>query len=175
MLLDGLSAATAGQPESVRKELGRLQLDVMHRSRVDVDTLPESQRLPFLQRIGEASELAGRIPEAADTYARLLRERPDDDSIRLILARLRSSLPDRSDQEQAKGLWQAIEAKLKAGSDQWLMARLEIIRCHIRLEETDRAGKLFTVTQLLYRNAGTPDIRRQYAEVGKQFASGVRK
>ncbi|MFP6765038.1 MAG: tetratricopeptide repeat protein, partial [Planctomycetaceae bacterium] len=175
LLLDGLSAATAGQSETVSRELGRLQLDVLHRSGVDVATLPDAQRIPFLLRIGEASELAGRITEAAETYARLLRERPDSDSIRLNLARLRSSLPGRLDQEQATALWQTIESKNKAGSDQWLLARLEVIRCHIRLGETGIAGKLLTVTQLLYRNAGTPDIRRRYMEVEQQLAAAVRK
>lgn len=173
-LLDGLSAATDGQPDDLKRSLGELQIEVIRRSRVDVTTLPESQRVPFLLRIAEASELAGRMPDAADTYARLLKERPQDVSVRRHLARLWSASTSREDQTRAKGHWQKIGASYKDGSTPWLAARLEVIRCHIRLREKDQAKKLLTVTQLLYRNAGTQEIRKEFADLAKQLAGSPR-
>jgi TolA-binding protein len=175
ILLDGLSAATAGQTDAVKKSLGELQVDVTRRSRVDITTLPKDQRMPFLLRIAEASELAGRTREAADTYAHLLKEQPDDLSVRKCLARLRSQLASRDDQLRAKRHWQKIEGRYKAGSDPWMESRLEIIRCHIRLGENDDANKLLTVTQLLYRNAGTPEIRQQFSLAARQLSEAAKK
>ena len=131
--------------------------------------------MPFLLRIAEASELAGRTREAADTYARLLKERPEDLTVRKSLARLRSQLSGRDDQLRAKQHWQKIEGKYKAGSDPWMESRLEIIWCHIRLGETDDAKKLLTVTQLLYRNAGSPEIRQQFSLAARQLAEAAEK
>jgi len=175
ILLDGLSAATAGQTDTVKQSLGELQVDVTRRSRIDITTLPKNQRLPFLLRIAQASELAGRTAEAADTFARLLKEQPEDLSVRRSLARLRSQLPGGADQLRAKQHWQKIEGRYKAGSDPWMESRLEIIRCHIRLGETGDAKKLMTVTQLLYRNAGTPEIRQQFSQAARQLAEITKK
>ena len=175
ILLDGLSAATAGQTDAVKKSLGELQVDVTRRSGIDITTLPKDQRMPFLLRIAEASELAERPREAADTYARLLKEQPEDLSVRRSLARLRSQLSSRDDQLRAKQHWQKIEGKYKPGSDPWMESRLEIIQCHIRLGEIDEAKKLLTVTQLLYRNAGTPEIRQQFSQAARQLAEDAQK
>lgn len=171
ILLDGLSAAANGQSADLQTSLGQLQLDAVRRSRIDVTRLPATQRVPFLLRIGEASELAGRISDAADTYTRLLNERPNDLAVRRRLARLRSSLPGRDNQQRAKEHWKKIESKYKAGTTDWMEARVETIRCHLRLGENDLAKKLLTVTQLLYRNAGTAEIRRQLAALAEQLAS----
>nr|MBC8290320.1 hypothetical protein [Planctomycetota bacterium] len=85
------------------------------------------------------------------------------------LARLRSSLPGRLDQQRAKEHWKKIEAKYKAGSNEWMEARVEIIHCHVQLGEDDLAKKLLTVTRLLYRKSGTPETRQRLAAVAKQI------
>ena len=169
VLLDGLSAATAGQSVALQTSLGQLQLDAVRRSRIDVTRLPAEQRVPFLLRIAEASELAGKLPQAADTYARLIRERPNDLAVRRNLARLRSTLPGQANQQRAKEHWKKIEAKYKAGSNDWMEARVEIIRCHVQLGEDELAKKLLTVTQLLYRKSGTAETRQRLAAVAKQL------
>ena len=169
VLLNGLSAATAGQSVALQTSLGQLQLDAVRRSRIDVTRLPAEQRVPFLLRIAEASELAGKLPEAADTYARLIRERPNDLAVRRSLARLRSTLPGKANQHRAKEHWKKIEAKHKAGSNEWMEARVEIIRCHAQLGEDELAKKLLTVTQLLYRKSGTVETRQRLAAVAKQL------
>ena len=169
VLLDGLSAATAGQSVALQTSLGQLQLDAVRRSRIDVTQLPAEQRVPFLLRIAEASELAGKLPQAADTYARLIRERPNDLAVRRNLARLRSTLPGKANQQRAKEHWKKIEAKYKAGSNEWMEARVEIIRCHVQLGEDELAKKLLTVTQLLYRKSGTVETRQRLAAVAKQL------
>ena len=169
VLLDGLSAATAGQSVALQTSLGQLQLDAVRRSRIDVTRLPAEKRVPFFLRIAEASELAGKLPEAADTYSRLIRERPNDLAVRRSLARIRSTLPGKANQQRAKEHWKKIEARYKAGTNEWMEARVEIIRCHVQLGEDDLAKKLLTVTQLLYRNSGTAETRQRLASIVKQL------
>ena len=64
-----------------------------------------------------------------------------------------------------------LEGTLKAGSDEWMDARIHVIETAIQLKDFEDARKLLKVTQLLYPNPTSDDFKHRLAEASAALAS----
>ena len=64
-----------------------------------------------------------------------------------------------------------LESSLKAGSSEWMDARIHVIEAAILLKKFDEAKKLLKVTQLLYPNPSADDLKRRLQDASTTLAS----
>jgi hypothetical protein len=95
-----------------------------------------------LYRLAEIQALSGRVAEARDSFARLQRAVPSELAYIQGLARVEMQLGNGS---VAAGHWQTIAAGLSAGSDPWLEAKYNLVRC---LQQDQPAGALILLKQV---------------------------
>jgi hypothetical protein len=101
----------------------------------------------------------------------MLARRPKDVVMRRRVAELLMQTGEPADISAAQVQFRKLEGTLKAGSDEWMDARMHVIETAIQLKDFEAARKLLKVTQLLYPNPNSADLKHRLNEASTALAS----
>jgi hypothetical protein len=101
----------------------------------------------------------------------MLKKRPKDVVMRRRIAELLLKTGEPADIADAQLQFRKLEGSLKAGSTEWMDARIHVIEAAIEMKNFDEARKLLKVTQLLYPNPNADDLKRRLNEASTALAS----
>ena len=133
--------------------------------------LSEEQIDTFGPIVASAYEMIGQPSLAIETLKRMLSKQPKDVAMRRRVAELLLTTQKTTDITAAQLQFRKLESSLKAGSLDWMDARIHVIESSILLKNFDEATKLLKVTQLLYPNPGTDELKRRLKEASTTLAS----
>ena len=133
--------------------------------------IPDKDLDTFGPVIAAAFEMTDQPRLAVQTLNRMLANRPKDVAMRRRVAELLLQTGAPSDISAAQVQFRKLEGTLKAGSDEWMDARIHVIETAIQLKDFEAARKLLKVTQLLYPNPSTDDLKRRLNEASTALAS----
>ena len=169
-ILLGLTELTS-QVEPMRQyELGRLQLEAVRRLSESRSELSAQKQALLDGAHAEAMVATGNSLEAAKIYESLIKKSPRD--VRLIenVIDVLSKTGRKEDLERARAWWTRYERLHKAGSPEWISARLSIAELDRQLGRPEEAKKLLGVTRALYPELGTPELKAEVTALLKELA-----
>jgi tetratricopeptide (TPR) repeat protein len=170
-VLTGLSAAADQVAIERRQSVGQLQWELSQHLEEQRESLSAEQKLKLDECLARAHAALGRYPEAAALYQKLLWQRPDDQRLLEALARLYESCGSTSCLRNALTQWQALEHRQRKGTQEWLESRYHMAWCSHQVGDDEAARKLIGVTRLLYPELGSPELKRQFAELAAELSS----
>ena len=170
-ILSGLSAVAEFLPDNQRRNVGTIQLQATQHAGLNPADLSEEQIDTFGPIVASAYEMIGQPSLAIETLKRMLSKQPKDVAMRRRLAELLLTTQKTTDITAAQLQFRKLESSLKAGSLDWMDARIHVIESSILLKNFDEATKLLKVTQLLYPNPGTDELKRRLKEASTTLAS----
>ncbi|NQV25635.1 MAG: hypothetical protein HQ518_14855 [Rhodopirellula sp.] len=170
-MLDGLSSVAEYLSPDQRKDVGRIQLKTIDLAGLNPQALSDSELETFGPVIASAFEQTGQTSDAVRLLERLLASHPKDIPMRKRVAMLLVDSDKTSDIASAQLQFRKLEGVLQAGSDDWMDARIHVIETAIQLKNLDEARKLLKVTQLLYPEPKTDELKRRLSEAAAALAS----
>jgi hypothetical protein len=170
-ILSGLSAVAEFLPDNQRRNVGTIQLQATQHAGLNPADLSEEQIDTFGPIVASAYEMIGQPSLAIETLKRMLSKRPKDVAMRRRVAELLLTTQKTTDITAAQLQFRKLESSLKPGSLDWMDARIHVIESSILLKNFDEATKLLKVTQLLYPNPGTDELKRRLKEASTTLAS----
>lgn len=170
-ILAGLASVAEYLSPDQRTSVGTIQLKAMELGGFKPAAIPDKDLDTFGPVIASAFEMTDQPRLAVQTLNRMLANRPKDVSVRRRVAELLLQTGDPSDISAAQVQFRKLEGVLKAGSDEWMDARIRVIETAIQLKDFEAARKLLKVTQLLYPNPNTDDLKRRLNEASTALAS----
>ena len=170
-ILAGLSSVAEYLSLDQRKSVGTIQLNAMELAGFNPAAIPDKDLDTFGPVIAAAFEMTDQPRLAVQTLNRMLANRPKDVAMRRRVAELLLQTGAPSDISAAQVQFRKLEGTLKAGSDEWMDARIHVIETAIQLKDFEAARKLLKVTQLLYPNPSTDDLKRRLNEASTALAS----
>ncbi len=170
-ILSGLSSVAEYLPEDQRRNVGTIQLEAMQHAGVNPAGLSREQVATFGPIVASAFEMTGQSSRAIETLDRMLSNQPQDVAMRRRIAVLLLMTDNPADTAAAQLHFRKLESSLKAGSSEWMDARIHVIEAAILLKKFDEAKKLLKVTQLLYPNPSADDLKRRLQDASTTLAS----
>ena len=170
-ILSRLSSVAEYLPEDQRRNVGTIQLEAIHHAGIDPTGLSDEQVNTFGPIVASAFEMTGQSSRSIETLNRMLKKQPKDTVMRRRIAELLLTTNDQTDIAAAQLHFRKLESSLKAGSSEWMDARIHVIEAAILLKKFEEARKLLKVTQLLYPNPSTDDLKRRLKEASTTLAS----
>lgn len=170
-ILAGLSSVAEYLSPDQRRSVGTIQLKAMELAGFNPAAIPDKDLDTFGPVIASAFEMTGQPSQAVQTLNRMLANRPRDVVMRRRVAELLLQTGEPSDISAAQVQFRKLEGTLKAGSDEWMDARIHVIETTILLKDFEAARKLLKVTQLLYPTPSTDDLKRRLNEASTALAS----
>jgi len=170
-ILSGLSSVAEYLPADQRRNVGTIQLQATQHAGLNPADLSEEQIDTFGPIVASAYEMTGQPSLAIETLSRILSKQPKDVAMRRRVAELLLTTQKPTDIAAAQLQFRKLESSLKAGSPDWMDARIHVIESAILLKNFDDAKKLLKVTQLLYPNPGTDNLKRRLKEASTTLAS----
>ena len=170
-ILAGLASVAEYLSPDQRRSVGTIQLKAMELAGFNAAAIPDKDLDTFGPVIAAAFEMTGQPRLAVQTLNRMLTHRPKDVAMRRRIAELLLQTGEPSDISAAQVQFRKLEGILKAGSDEWMDARIRVIETAIQLKDFEAARKLLKVTQLLYPNPNTDDLKRRLNEASTALAS----
>jgi tetratricopeptide (TPR) repeat protein len=170
-ILSGLaSAAEYLSPDQLRN-VGTIQLTAMQLAGKNPEALSDQEVDTFGPVVASAFEMTGQTNRAADILKRMLKKRPRNVVMRRRIAELLLKTGEPADIANAQLQFRKLEGSLKAGSAEWMDARIHVIEAAIKMKKFDEARKLLKVTQLLYPNPNADNLKRRLNEASTALAS----
>ncbi len=170
-ILAGLAAAAEYLPDDQRRNVGTIQLQAMQHAGLNPAGLSDEQLDTFGPIVASAFEMTGQSSRAIETLDRMLSRQPQNVTMRRRIADLLLKTDNPADIATAQLQFRKLEGSLKAGSSEWMDARIHVIEAAIVLQNFDEARKLLKVTQLLHPNPSTDDLKRRLQEASTTLAS----
>ncbi|QDT37089.1 hypothetical protein Pan189_14570 [Stratiformator vulcanicus] len=147
-----------------RTQCGRLMLKIVESVEGNGSRLKPAERWLLAKAKAEADIAVGELDRAEQTVEQLTQMAGSDAGRMREAAQIAERLGERG-AERTLDLWQRITARLPAGSDEWLAARINSVEALITLGRLDEARKLIRVTRLLAPNAGDAELRNRLNEL----------
>ena len=170
-ILSGLSSVAELLSDDQRRNVGTIQLTAMELAGFNPAAIADKDLDTFGPVIASAYEMTGQPEHAVETLNRMLSRQPKDVAMRRRVAELLLQTSEPADISAARLQFRKLEGTLKAGSDEWMDARIHVIEAAIQLKDYDDARKLLKVTQLLYPNPTTDEFKRRLTEASTALAS----
>ncbi|MFT4556799.1 MAG: tetratricopeptide (TPR) repeat protein [Planctomycetaceae bacterium] len=170
-ILSGLSSVAEFLSPDQRRSVGTIQLKAMELAGFNPAAIPDKDLDTFGPVIASAFEMTDQPRQAVKTLKRMLANRPKDAVMRRRVAELLLQTEEPADISAAQVQFRKLEGTLKAGSDEWMDARIHVIETAIQLKDFEAARKLLKVTQLLYPNPSNDDLKRRLIEASSALAS----
>tara|TARA_R110002072_G_scaffold927_1_gene7385 strand:+ start:44476 stop:47013 length:2538 start_codon:yes stop_codon:yes gene_type:complete len=170
-ILSGLSSVAEYLSDDQRRNVGTIQLTAIELAGFNLTAIPDKDLDTFGTVIASAFEMTDQPRKAIETLSRLLRQHPKDVAMRRRVADLLLQTGDPTAIADAQVQFRKLEGTLKAGSDEWMDARIHVIETAIQLKDFEDARKLLKVTQLLYPNPTSDDFKHRLAEASAALAS----
>jgi tetratricopeptide (TPR) repeat protein len=170
-ILSGLSSAAEFLSPDQLRNVGTIQLTAMQLAGKNPEGLSDQEVDTFGPVVASAFEMTGRTNLAVDILKRMLKKRPKDVVMRRRIAELLLKTGEPADIADAQLQFRKLEGSLKAGSTEWMDARIHVIEAAIEMKNFDEARKLLKVTQLLYPNPNADDLKRRLNEASTALAS----
>ncbi len=167
-VLSKLSAAGRQLSGARRVELAKLELETIHRIRLQGGGLPREQRQLLAECEAEALLATGRFEEAVRMFDEAAEGRPEL-TPRLADALMKTGRPQ--DLQRARALWQQHEAQQKQGTRTWFEARLHLAECLAALGQSAEVRKLIVSTRIVYPELGGPDLKSRFGELERNAAN----
>jgi tetratricopeptide (TPR) repeat protein len=161
-VLDGLMQLAQRVDESVRRDLGEIQLQAarsLEPQRASFNTVQQTRLDECLARAYSAT---GQPRSAIEIYERLLSRSPNDKTHLKNVASLMITVGTPEALFKARTNWRKLESLSKAGSPEWLEARYQVCRCCFDLKEYSECRKLLTLTRLLYPQIDDAALRERF-------------
>lgn len=161
-VLDRLTRFVTMTRGEQRARIASLQLQVAERlaQRRDELSLADRELLDRCQL--NAYVTMGRIAKAVEFGTQLAEQSAKDSDKQREMATLFADVFNPDAQSLAKQCWRRVESATKAGSAEWMSARLGILKASIRLNQFDEARKLLQVTKVLYPDLGGEPLKNQF-------------
>ncbi|MCA8990014.1 MAG: hypothetical protein KDA78_20375, partial [Planctomycetaceae bacterium] len=137
--------------------------------------LPKEVQDNLKAREAEAEIALGRISAGVEIYQKLIPGRSASDRLVQRLSTLLKECGNAECHQQRYQLWTGVSQKAQAGSEDWLRARYELADAAWDAGKTEEAQKILQVTQLLYPDAGTPELKLLGQKLEQKLAAGNRK
>jgi tetratricopeptide (TPR) repeat protein len=170
-ILSGLSSVAEYLSPDQRRSVGTIQLKAMELAGFNPAAIPDKDLDTFGPVIASAYEMTDQPRQAVETLNRMLARRPKDVVMRRRVAELLMQTGEPADISAAQVQFRKLEGTLKAGSDEWMDARMHVIETAIQLKDFEAARKLLKVTQLLYPNPNSADLKHRLNEASTALAS----
>jgi tetratricopeptide (TPR) repeat protein len=161
---------SSAQEPAERKRMAEWQSKVAEQLIPLQDQLNPAQRIQFDQALIRSYTTNGQTAKAVEIIQRLSEKVPKDTDQQRQFAQQLAESNDIDALTLAKKCWRRVESLAKPGSDEWMSARVNVLRISIRLKQTDEARKLLQVTKVLYPDPGAP-WNAQLQEISKELQS----
>lgn len=174
-IISGLSKLVAQAQDKPRYELGELQLKVALKLREQRDRLSAGDQRRLDQCVVEAYVAAGRYEEALEPYRALVQANPKDPAALINLAQLLMKFATPGRTEEAQAVWKKLEGISKPGTTPWFEARVNLARCEFTLGHPDKSLKLIKVTQVLYPDPKSKDLKDRFDQLRRECEEALKK
>jgi hypothetical protein len=161
-VLEGLGPLVTGSNGNRRAQIAALLLKAAERLSADRSDLSaaDAQRLDRALLMGYVS--SSRTTDALVIARKLSEQSIKDATKQRHLALMFSDVAQEEAQTFTRQCWRNVEAATKAGSTEWLTARLGVIAATIRLKQHDEARKLLQITKVLYPDLKDPTLKARF-------------
>jgi len=170
-ILHGLESMSDSLPEDQLSSLGQLQLASVRLAGLDALALPDGDIDRFGPIIASAFERTGQRTTAIYVIERILKKRPAHAELRRRVAEMLLESGTPTDVKAAQIHFRKLGAGLKAGTDEWIDARIHVIEAAIALKDFSEARKLLRVTRLLYPNIKNASLNQRLDNATASLAS----
>jgi len=174
MIVERLTPFVDTAKGNAQVQLAMLQLDVSERLEPQRSQLSPAEGEHFDRCYLKACLSAGQQSKALETGRRQIDQVAKDADRLRELARLFSESSNRDALQLAKQSWRRVEGLTKAGSPEWMQARLSVLQCCVRSGELDEGRKLLQVTKALYPDLGGGTLKDEYAAVERDLKSSTK-
>lgn len=170
-ILSGLSSTAEYLSPDQLRNVGAIQLTAIQLAGTNPEALTDKEVDTFGPVVAAAFEMTGQTNLAVNILKRMLSKRPKDVPMRRKVAELLLKTGQPADLANAQLQYRKLEGCLKAGSTEWMDARIHVIEATIKMKNFEEARKLLKVTQLLYPNPNADDLKRRLNEAASALAS----
>lgn len=154
--VDRAMQAVPPEDSAQRREVAALSLALLHAIQARGEPLDDKTTTKITRCRVRAAVASGKAQLAIDEMAKLATEYPDELRMQIEYAALLTNSDSSTHQRSALGLWQTIEDRCAAGSDDWRRARQSRVALLDRLGQHDEAEKLRRLTAILYPDWNQP-------------------
>lgn len=171
VILEKLTQMVDASGGKAQSQLASLQLEASERLASERSQLSPAQAEQFDRCYLKACLSSGKQPKAIETGRHLIDAGAKDADRLRELARLFSESNNKEIVGLAKQSWRRVEGLTKAGSPEWMQARLSVLQCCVRSGELDEGRKLLQVTKALYPDFGSGTLKDDVAAVERELKS----
>ncbi len=164
-----VATSTGGQ----RVQIATLQLQAAERliPLRDQLTVDECRRLDWC--VVNAYVSSGQLANAVKIARKMAEQSAKDLNTQRDLAILFGGVVQSDGQSVAKQCWRRVESLTKAGSTEWLTARMGVLSACVGLKQFEEGQKLLQVTKLLYSDLGRDPFKSQIEFLEKAIEVGI--
>jgi hypothetical protein len=169
IILDRLTLFAASTTAEQQQRLTSLQRQLADRLSKHRDQLSPAELETLDRSLMKVYVSAGHFPKAVEIGTRVAEKSSKDADVQREIATLFGSSGNADAMALAKQCWRRLESLLKAGSPEWMTARLAVLNATVRLGQYDEARKLLQVTKVLYPELGGQSLKPQFEAVEKEL------
>ena len=171
-VLDRLTQFVATMRGEERVRLARLQFQLAERLSARREQLSTAEGELLDRSLTKAYALSGQFKKAAELAQRVAEHSLKDLGKQREIAKLFDDVENPEAQTLAKQCWRRVESLTKAGSAEWMTARLAVLKACVRLNQFEEGRKLMQVTRVLYPELGGEPLKKRFETVEKELQVG---
>ena len=168
-ILEGLNRFASTKQPAERAQIASLQLKAAEQLLTQRDQFSSTQRAQLDQNLASAYIATGQIPKAIEILKRLADNSAKDVEQQRQIAHQMSEIKDPDAITLSKQCWRRVESLTKAGTTEWMTARLEVIRACVQLRQLEEGRKLLQVTKVLYPDLGGESFKAPFDAVEREL------
>jgi hypothetical protein len=168
-VLHGISRLYSTANSVTKPQIARLELQIAKALGERRASMPAAEQERFDYYRAQGYVMLGQPSQAVELYEAQLAKSPPDKRCLVSAARALGSFDAKSCIEKSKSLWQHAESLERPGSGDWLFARYNVVRCCLRLKQTEECAALLRATRLLYPEMGGAELKARFDKIEEQL------
>lgn len=168
-ILDRLTQFAASTSTDQQHRLASLQQQLAERLSKQRDQLTPAETDTFDRSLMKVYIAGGQFSKAVEIGSRIAEKSAKDADVQRDIATQFGTTTNADALGLSKQCWRRLESIAKAGSPEWMTARLAVLNATVRLGQLDEARKLMQVTKVLYPDLGGPSLKPQFETVEKEL------
>jgi predicted Zn-dependent protease len=172
-VMEGLSQFISSKSPATGDSVAALSLRAGELLGTDRDQLAPVQRSLLDQYLTTAYLATGQTAKAVNLMKSRAEQGPKDVEIQREIGLRLSSLKSPEAAALAKQCWRRVESLTKGGSAEWFVARLEVLRACLQLNQVQEGRKLLQVTKVLYPDLGGKPLADQFEAIDRAFPASA--
>ena len=172
-VMEGLSQFISSKSPATGDSVAALSLRAGELLGTDRDQLAPVQRSLLDQYLTTAYLATGQTAKAVNLMKSRAEQGPKDVEIQREIGLRLSSLKSPEAATLSKQCWRRVESLTKGGSAEWFVARLEVLRACLQLNQVQEGRKLLQVTKVLYPDLGGKPLADQFEAIDRALPASA--